>query len=379
MRQRKRSAASQKSRSWRGISITAVIRTLSLYKSYLFIYAADLILLSRHFRSLVSWGSRIEFFDLSTTQANCPTWWYVHGKQLAGNSGNMARCFRCDADVWPKFHSDLVGSCPCTKDRNESNSFNSLLFVQPPSKPILSPHSNLPLDTCKLYCTCFVNLVSSRDNGRHVLHPYVALQAPTPGVLLKRRHAAALADHPILWIRPPPWPRETPKRCFIPSRCAASINRTLSSKPHFTRPHWVVLGHGCGGKICFSDIFGNVQASHNTLFQPKFIISAESWSIILQPTPKKRASWETSQVPFLWRHGRVRRRRHRRHGRHRGPAPEASLVVWLMASSVESLLRAVCGLLGTVVCGASTDFDLFGLGWNLVALWRSHKIVGSMS
>ena len=64
-----------------------------------------------------------------------------------------------------------------------------------------------------------------------------------------------------------------------------SINRTLSSKPHFTRPHWVVLGHGCGGKICFSDIFGNVQASHNTLFQPKFIISAESWSIILQPTP----------------------------------------------------------------------------------------------
>ena len=102
MRQRKRSAASQKSRSWRGISITAVIRTLSLYKSYLFIYAAHLILLSRHFRSLVSWGSRIEFFDLSTTQANCPTWWYVHGKQLAGNSGNMARCFRCDADVWPQ-------------------------------------------------------------------------------------------------------------------------------------------------------------------------------------------------------------------------------------------------------------------------------------
>ena len=75
----------------------------------------------------------------------------------------MARCFRCDADVWPKFHSDLVGSCPCTKDRNESNSFNSLLFVQPPSKPILSPHSNFPLDTCKLYCTCFVNLVSSRE------------------------------------------------------------------------------------------------------------------------------------------------------------------------------------------------------------------------
>lgn len=402
MRQRKRSAASQKSRSWRGISITAVIRTLSLYKSYLFIYAADLILLSRHFRSLVSWGSRIEFFDLSTTQANCPTWWYVHGKQLAGNSGNMARCFRCDADVWPKFHSDLVGSCPCTKDRNESNSFNSLLFVQPPSKPILSPHSNFPLDNCKLYCTCFVNLVSSREttdvtSSTRALRFRRQRQVCWNSAMQPRLqtipscesvHLLGREKHQKGVLSPVGAPQLTEGnhtgrkwwKCENFRTTLTSINRTLSSKPHFTRPHWVVLGHGCGGKICFSDIFRNVQASHNTLFQPKFIIWAESWSIILQPTPKKRASWETSKVPFLWRHGRrVRRRRHRRHGRHRGPAPEASLVVWLMASSVESLLRAVCGLLGTVVCGASTDFDLFGLGWNLVALWRSHKIVGSMS